>query len=83
MDKSHFGGGVTMVELKVEHPLQKADATFDYGLIKHWAEDENGKKYIIKKEGSDEEYEEAVDIYPCPYTYIVTDKIAETENQEE
>lgn len=69
-----------MVEIKTEYPFQKADSTFDYGLIKHWAEDENGKRYIMKQVETGAEYGEAVDVYPCPYTYEVTDKI---ENHDE
>lgn len=69
-----------MVELKIEHPLLMMDGTFNYGLIKHWAEDENGNRYIIRQIESGDEYEEAVDVFPCPYTYEVTDKIREEEN---
>ena len=68
-----------MVELKTEYPFQKDDGIFDFGLIKHWAEDENGKRYIIRQVETNTEYGEAVDVYPCPYHYEVTDKIEEIE----
>ena len=72
-----------MVELKTEYPFQKADGTFDYNLIKHWAEDENGRRYIIRQIETEIEYTEAVDVYPCRYTYEVTDKVQEEEEQTE
>lgn len=48
-------------------------------LIKHWAEDEQGVKYYIKQVETGIEYSEAVDVLPCRYTYIVTDKPVENE----
>lgn len=43
-------------------------------LIRHYAEDEQGNKYHIKQVETGIEYDEAVDILPCRYTYVVTEK---------
>lgn len=62
-----------MIELKTEIIKEK--------LIRHYAEDEQGNKYYIKQVETGIEYPEAVDVIPCRYTYVVTDKKIE-ENQE-
>jgi hypothetical protein len=46
-------------------------------FIKHYAEDEQGVRYYIKQVETGAEYDEAVDILPCRYTYVVTDKRVE------
>ena len=69
-----------MVELKTEYPFIRDDGTADNGLIKHWAEDEKGIRYIIRQIETGVEYGDAVDIFPCPYTYEVTDKLEQTED---
>lgn len=52
-------------------------------LIRHYAEDENGARYYIKQVETGIEYDEAVDIIPCKYTYIETSKkIEKSENKE-
>ena len=71
-----------MVELRTEHPFQMPNGALNEGLIKHWAEDENGKRYLIKQIETNLEYGEAVDIFPCPYTYVATN-IPEMEDIEE
>jgi hypothetical protein len=43
-------------------------------LIKHYAEDSLGNRYYIKQVETGIEYEEAIDVIPCRYTYVVTDK---------
>ena len=43
-------------------------------LIRHYAEDEQGNKYYIKQVETGVEYGEAVDIIPCKYSYVATDK---------
>ena len=50
-------------------------------LIKHYAEDSQGNKYYIRQVETGIEYEEAIDVIPCRYTYVVTNKKIE-ENQE-
>lgn len=46
-------------------------------LIKHYAEDEQGVKYYIKQVETGVEYDEAVDILPCRYTYVATEKVVQ------
>lgn len=44
-------------------------------LCKHYS---NDNKYIIQVE-TQTEYAEAIDIMPCPYTYVESDKEIEVE----
>lgn len=62
-----------MIELKTIY--------LENNLIKHYAEDSQGNKYYIKQVETGIEYEEAIDVIPCRYTYVVTNKKIE-ENQE-
>jgi hypothetical protein len=55
-----------MIELKTIY--------LENSLIKHYAEDSQGNKYRIKQVETGVEYEEAIDVIPCEYTYEVTDK---------
>lgn len=65
-----------MIELKTE-------ITED-NLIKHYAEDSQGNKYYIQQVETGIEYSEAIDVIPCRYTYVVTDKkIEEIEEDSE
>lgn len=64
-----------MIEIK-----EKFDE--ENNLVSHWSEDENGDKYYIKQEETGIEYEEAIDIYPCPYTYRATNKPVKQEQEE-
>ena len=47
-------------------------------LVKH-ASDEG---YLIEQVETGDRYGEAVDIVPCPYTYIETDELEETDGEE-
>lgn len=58
-----------MVEIKEIHPYDGHD-----DWILHYAEDENGTRYLMEQIETGIEYGVAVDIYPCPYTYRATDK---------
>ena len=49
-------------------------------FIRHYAEDENGVKYYILQLPTCVEYAEAIDVVPCKYTYKVTDKPVEVED---
>ena len=49
-------------------------------LIKHWTDDEN--KVLLQVE-TGYVYGEAIDLYPCPYTYEEIDKPKEDEEDEE
>ena len=53
----------------------------DNKFIKHYAEDEQGNKYYIKQVETGVEYSEAVDIIPCRYSYVVTNKQIEENNE--
>ena len=62
----------------------------DHGenCVRHWAnEDETGADreaaYHIRQEETGVEYEEAVDVLPCRYHYVVTDKPVVKEREEE
>lgn len=61
-----------MIELKVEKINEK--------LEKHYAEDENGVRYYVLQLPTCVEYSEAIDVVPCRYTYKVTDKPVEVED---
>lgn len=64
-----------MIELKTQYPFVDKDGIEHSNLIKHYAEDENGTRYYIKQiENGFDGYTEAVDLYPCQYHYIATDK---------
>ena len=58
-----------MIEVKEE--------LLDNNLIKHYAIDENGKKYKIMQVETNVVYDEAIDVLPCRYTYKATDKVIE------
>lgn len=61
-----------MIKLKIEYPFNDNN-----GLIKHYAEDENGVRYYILQNENGFKYEEAVDVYPCRYTYKATEDVIE------
>lgn len=66
-----------MITLKFEYPLIDENSELIPNLIKHYAEDDNGKKYYILQVETGIEYAEAIDIYPCRYTYKPTNKLIE------
>lgn len=57
------------ITLKEIHPYEGHS-----DWILHYAEDENGKRYYIIQVETGIEYDEAVDLYPCIYTYVITNK---------
>ena len=57
-----------MIEIKTVYPYIDNNS-----LVYHYAEDETGKRFCIKQLETDLIYAEAVDVYPCRYTYEVTD----------
>lgn len=62
-----------MIELKTQNPyINESGKTFE-NLEKHYAEDESGKRYKILQLETGIVYDEAVDIYPCKYTYKATE----------
>lgn len=71
-----------MVELKTQYPF--IDNGIDReDLIKHYAEDEEGVRFFIKQNETGYLYEEAVDVYPCRYSYTATDMPVVVEEDEE
>ena len=67
-----------MIDLKIQYPFTDENGTEYANLIKHYAENENGERFYIKQVETGIEYSEAVDVYPCRYTYEATDKKIET-----
>lgn len=63
-----------MIELKTIY--------LENNLIKHYAEDSQCNKYYIKQVETGIEYEEAIDVIPCRYTYVVTNKKIEEEEMD-
>lgn len=51
-----------MVKLKVQFPVVDEDGSILLGLIKTWAEDEEGQRYLIRQLETGYEYEEALDV---------------------
>lgn len=72
-----------MIKLKTQYPFIDENGNEKSNLIKHYAEDENGNNYYIKQVETGLEYSEAVDVYPCRYTYKKTDKIVEKPIEED
>ena len=62
-----------MIKVEEQYPFIDAEGNERPDLIKHWGEDkETGKKYAILQKETGIVYGEAVDVYPCRYTYEVT-----------
>jgi hypothetical protein len=71
-----------MVEIKTQLPYVDEAGNVRNTLVKHWAEDENGVPYIMKQVETGAEYDVAIDVYPCPYTYVPTEKKANEPEEE-
>ena len=70
-----------MIELKLQRPYIDENGKVYEHLERHYAEDENGAKYKIKQIETGIIYDEAIDPYPCKYTYEVTEEpVEEVEN---
>lgn len=65
-----------MVEVKEIHPYNDNN-----NLVYHYAEDENGERYTVIQNETSVEYQDAVDVYPCRYSYRVGNKIEETQEE--
>ena len=65
--------------LKTQYPYIDDEGKSYFNLVKHYAEDTEGNKYYIKQIETGIEYEEAIDVFPCKYTYIATEKKVEVE----
>lgn len=66
-----------MIILKEEYPFND-----DTNLIYHYAEDEAGIQYKILQKETNIIYDSAVDIYPCRYTYQITQYPVEVYSEE-
>jgi hypothetical protein len=67
-----------MSTLKTQYPFIDENGNKKENLIKHYAEDEQGNKYYIKQNETGVVYSEAIDVYPCRYTYTALDERIET-----
>lgn len=67
-----------MVEIKTEYPLI-LDGVERKDLIKHYAVDENGIRYLMTQGETGHKYAEAVDLYPCKYSYTATEEPVDRE----
>ena len=72
-----------MIELKLQRPYVHYDGEVFNHLEKHYAEDANGVRYKIKQVETGIIYDEAVDIYPCKYTYEATNEPVEVDENEQ
>lgn len=70
--------------IKTQYPYIDENGNENSNLIKHYAENEKSEKFYILQVETVLQYSEAVDIYPCRYTYKATDKkIEEPEELQE
>lgn len=67
------------IQLKLQNPYTDANGNVRENLEMHYAEDEFGKRYYIEQIETGIEYAEAVDVVPCRYNYIATNKMIEDE----
>lgn len=55
--------------IQFEHPVVMDDGAENTGLIKHWSD----SGMMIRQAETGDMYGEAIDLYPCRYTYEETD----------
>ena len=65
--------------IKEQHPYIDDKGNEHANLIKHWSDDET--KTLLQVETGCL-YDEAIDLYPCVYTYQEVDKPIEPEQEE-
>lgn len=66
--------------IKTQYPFVDESGTVHNNLIKTWTDDET--KTLLQVE-TGQTYDEAVDAYPCRYTYQEVDKPVEEESEDE
>jgi uncharacterized UPF0160 family protein len=66
-----------MIGLKLQRPFIDNNGKVYEHLERHYAEDENGVKYKIRQVETGVIYDEAIDLYPCKYTYEATRELVE------
>ena len=62
--------------LKAQHPYIDENGNERPELIRHYSDE---SKRLLQVE-TGREYDEAIDVYPCRYTYVETDKYVEVQN---
>ena len=67
--------------IQTQHPYIDDNGKKHSSLIKTWTDDPEHKTLLQVETGAT--YDEAVDVYPCPYTYEEIDKPEEPEEEEE
>lgn len=67
--------------LKTQHPYFDDKGVEHFDLIKHWTDDPEHKILLQVETGA--MYEEAIDLYPCQFTYQEVDKPVEEEEESE
>lgn len=72
-----------MIEVKEQYPFTDDEGNIRYDLIRHYAVDEDNNKFYILQVETGIKYIEAVDAYPCKYTYEATDEPEEVEMPDE
>ena len=66
--------------LKEQYPFIDNNGNARNGLIKHWTDDPEHKILLQVETGA--MYEEAIDLFPCVYTYKEIDRPVEEEDSE-
>lgn len=62
-----------MIKLITEYPYINDEGVLRTDLVRHYALDENGKKYKMVQTETGNEYDDAIDLYPCRYIYKATE----------
>lgn len=61
-----------MTTVKEEYPFLEKSGIKNYKMIKFYAEDEEGTRYKVRNQQTGKVLEEAVCLYPSPFTYEPT-----------
>lgn len=64
--------------IKPEYPYKDKKGNLHYDKIRQYSTE----GFRLLKNGTDEKYDEAVDTYPCKYTYSETTEPIEVETEE-
>ena len=72
-----------MIKVKEQRPYIDDINVCHENMVRHWAEDEEtGEIYYLVQVETGVEYSDAVDLWPCRYTYKATDKKVNCEEEE-
>lgn len=61
-----------MTQIKEEYPYIEPSGLKNSKMVKFYAEDERGVRYKVRNEQTGKILDEAVCLYPSPYTYVPT-----------